>query len=558
MKFAFSLIIALIVIALPLTFDPAIPINLAPDNGTLQEHDCRLWAAISTGLPDSVLLKNLVLYPNSLKIQAYLFNPDGWGIASYLNFGSEPVFRRGARRASEDSLFDQAVLSIDTIGSHIILAHVRHCTQGCCCGGCESIPDPHPFYRHKNGKTWTFAHNGSIPKSVLMNLIGEEYLAQNPPNGSGVPECNPSVPALVTDSELFFLLIMKHIELANWQINDGIISALIELISANNSSSLNFILSDGHVLWAFRKSLTLYSLYDSLNGYTAIASEFTSPSQGNWQSINDYVLIHAQPGLRPESINLRAYMPPVISCHADTSLLYILSRPTCLTGFNVSDPDGNLDTAYSNTGSYNNGKICFNPSPGYNQIVLNAADLYGNQVSCTTIVEATLTDPGQVSGIVSDTNNIPIPNAIISTGDIIDSSDSEGHYIISDLVPGVYEFHFSRAGYTDTSLAGILVTANETAIVDARLRFGCQYVPGDANGSNTYTGLDISYSVNYLKGKGPAPPFICNCPIWGRFYAAADANGNCAFSGLDITYSINYLKGHGPRPHGCLDCPPST
>ncbi|HBC45906.1 MAG TPA: hypothetical protein DCZ43_02560, partial [candidate division Zixibacteria bacterium] len=61
----------------------------------------------------------------------------------------------------------------------------------------------------------------------------------------------------------------------------------------------------------------------------------------------------------------------------------------------------------------------------------------------------------------------------------------------------------------------------------------------------------------YLKGKGPAPPFVCNCPIWGRFYAAADANGNCAFSGLDITYSINYLKGHGPQPHGCQDCPPS-
>jgi hypothetical protein len=86
---------------------------------------------------------------------------------------------------------------------------------------------------------------------------------------------------------------------------------------------------------------------------------------------------------------------------------------------------------------------------------------------------------------------------------------------------------------------------------------GCQYVPGDANGNGTANGLDVGYSVNWLKGGPLAPPNTCDCPPNGVIYAAADANGNCSFNGLDVTYLVNFLKGSPLAPTGCDDCPPA-
>ena len=86
---------------------------------------------------------------------------------------------------------------------------------------------------------------------------------------------------------------------------------------------------------------------------------------------------------------------------------------------------------------------------------------------------------------------------------------------------------------------------------------GCAYFLGDSNGNGEFNGLDVSFSVNYLKGFGPEPPNTCDCPPNGVIYAAADANGNCIFNGIDVTYGVNYLKGSGPLPLGCPDCPPA-
>src|SRR5512147_576165 len=40
----------------------------------------------------------------------------------------------------------------------------------------------------------------------------------------------------------------------------------------------------------------------------------------------------------------------------------------------------------------------------------------------------------------------------------------------------------------------------------------CRYIPGDANGVAPFNGIDVTYSVNYFKGLGPAPPDTCDCP----------------------------------------------
>jgi parallel beta-helix repeat protein len=82
----------------------------------------------------------------------------------------------------------------------------------------------------------------------------------------------------------------------------------------------------------------------------------------------------------------------------------------------------------------------------------------------------------------------------------------------------------------------------------------CSYVVGDANNSQSFTGLDVTYSVRYFKG-GPLPPYSCECTPGYIWYVAGDVNGSCTFSGLDVTYMVRYFKG-GPGPVPCADCPP--
>ncbi|OGC89805.1 MAG: hypothetical protein A2W25_02880 [candidate division Zixibacteria bacterium RBG_16_53_22] len=83
---------------------------------------------------------------------------------------------------------------------------------------------------------------------------------------------------------------------------------------------------------------------------------------------------------------------------------------------------------------------------------------------------------------------------------------------------------------------------------------GCDVIGGDANGNGAFDGLDVTYSVAYLKGLGAAPPNSCECPPHGPVYAAADANGDCQFNGIDVTFMVAYLKGVGSAPRSCPDC----
>jgi hypothetical protein len=83
----------------------------------------------------------------------------------------------------------------------------------------------------------------------------------------------------------------------------------------------------------------------------------------------------------------------------------------------------------------------------------------------------------------------------------------------------------------------------------------CQYVVGDANNSEVYNGLDITYGVAYFKGS-PPPPYECECTQGNTWYVAGDVNASCDFNGLDITYGVAYFKG-GDAPQPCPDCPPT-
>jgi hypothetical protein len=84
---------------------------------------------------------------------------------------------------------------------------------------------------------------------------------------------------------------------------------------------------------------------------------------------------------------------------------------------------------------------------------------------------------------------------------------------------------------------------------------GCDYTVGDANGSNSYNGLDITYGVNFFKYGTPAPQ-CPDCPPCNTWHYCGDVNASCNYNGLDITYGVNYFKYGSPAPNPCADCPP--
>ena len=292
--------------------DVSVTIDRSQLGSALPDTNCRMWAAASgTGVPSGVITDNLIDDPNSLKNLTETYNEEGWAVAYYNALGDDPVIQRGDVQAFYDSNYDPAVVAMADASPMIALAHVRNCTSGCCG---PDIADPHPFYREKDGKTWLFGHNGHIDKEVLEGLIGAEYLAANPPNGSGIPECDPSDPDLVVDSELYFLLLLKNIEESNWSVEQGIRDTVDDL----QSYTINFILSDGYTVWGFRKGHDLAYYYDAASGYTAVASE---PSNGaNWTVMEDNTLVILRPGQAPSLVDFEELSQTYLgNIHVETS-----------------------------------------------------------------------------------------------------------------------------------------------------------------------------------------------------------------------------------------------
>jgi predicted glutamine amidotransferase len=274
-------------------------------------HACRLYGVISGSLPEGVLKGHLLANPFSLEELSLMTNVDGWGIGYVPQGSTSAVLARGAVRAYKDPLFENTVLALDTMKPRILLAHIRRCVTGCCAHGEDAIEDPHPFYRIQDGKQWFFIHNGVVDIPRMRELIGEEYLAANPPNGSGVPECVDQV----VDSELFFLYLLKSIQKDNGDVVRGISDAVASMVKSGEKGTMNFILSDGQAMWAFRRCTmetltdlfthTLYYLYDRRKGFTAVASQYPSLLKDGWIAFDNYDLLVMGTNSPPVKINIR-------------------------------------------------------------------------------------------------------------------------------------------------------------------------------------------------------------------------------------------------------------
>jgi len=429
-----------------------------------EDHNCRMWGAISNDMPDNVIYGHLIQDTNSLKNLSQSQNIDGWGIAYYLGFGDAVAVERGAIQACNDPDYDVVVTQMETSKPKISLAHIRNCSVGCCCHGCNTIPDPHPFWREKNNKNWSFVHNGTIDKALLYDLIGEEYLEENPLNGSDIPECDPIDTSMVIDSELYFLYLLKHIEQNSWNITDGIIEALTELLLISTDEAMNFILSDGYDLWAFCKARTLYYLDDSLNDCCAVASMYPSESQDDWQQVNDYELVLLSDDEAPIVMNIGALLPSIAGVVTDEEFNIIENAYVFIEDIPVSDTtnsNGEYFLEYLSLGIYD---VSFT-HPFYSDTIVTGVEVFAG---ITTFLDVVMKYPGTIEGIVTNNEFDPIESVFVFIESISnnDTTDNDGEFIIDSLDIGIYHISFCHPNYYDTTITDVEVTSGNTTILN--------------------------------------------------------------------------------------------
>lgn len=151
-------------------------------------------------------------------------NPDGWGLAWYRD--GRAILHKAPERALDSPAF-AALIAKAT--SSIFIAHMRLATKGSLCER-----NCHPFTREALSRSWVFAHNGTV-----------EGIARHPDSSGD------------TDSEQVFNLLLDAI--ADYR-DEGRIHGTfsgvkngIRTIFARygRGISLNFLLSDGTILYAF-------------------------------------------------------------------------------------------------------------------------------------------------------------------------------------------------------------------------------------------------------------------------------------------------------------------
>lgn len=267
---------------------------------------------------DNLILEEFTTFKN----QGYNF-PDGWSILFYdstvINT-AENVVRSANSTATSNLVFDSTVSAImsSESGAYIAIGHLRNATSGA-----TDIPNPHPFNFDMNDRTFSFAHNGTLPKSTLMDLLTNNggdstWINLHPPATYGHGDWTNSGWEYVIDSELFFFWLLKNIEEVGGDILSGLETALQVLDQAwSNSGQRTFILSDGTNLFLHGSAHNLYytsgndtlpaPFEDVVVHHKAVMSEY--PEEGlasnlNWIPImDDQIVILSQSSLTTYSLN---------------------------------------------------------------------------------------------------------------------------------------------------------------------------------------------------------------------------------------------------------------
>lgn len=211
---------------------------------------------------------------------------DGWGIGGLKN-GAIEFIEKESRNALRSKKYLEAVDTVLSDDCEVIIGHLRKSSVGG-----VSIQNTHPFLI--NG--FLFCQNGTIFESEKIKLKKKfEKLIQGN-----------------TDSERFFAYIMQCIEDGKNKkrtpslIQKAIIDSTNFVRKNFDYTALNFVLTDGKYIWAFRgvneknklvmekMMLGYYTLYQGMSRRSnsmIISSEKIDLKGMKWKQINNHELI---------------------------------------------------------------------------------------------------------------------------------------------------------------------------------------------------------------------------------------------------------------------------
>ncbi|RZN60462.1 MAG: hypothetical protein EF811_06515 [Methanonatronarchaeia archaeon] len=149
-------------------------------------------------------------------------NPDGWGIGFYPDRSGQ-VFKEPFR-ANESGLF-RFLRDYKEVSSNLVLAHIRKKTVAP-----PKYMNSHPFKRELKGRSFVFAHNGTIEDTEGLEL--DKYM----PIGS-------------TDSEHAFCYLLDEIWRHGMDFNFKWLHEVLREI--NKFGKFNCIFSDGEKLYCY-------------------------------------------------------------------------------------------------------------------------------------------------------------------------------------------------------------------------------------------------------------------------------------------------------------------
>lgn len=217
---------------------------------------------------------------------------DGWGISGY-SAGRAVYFERRADPVTEGrELFGKALDRARQSQSPVVIAHLRKASEGA-----RGTGNTHPFH----SRDWIFAHNGTV-YGVQASLP----LRDSQPQGD-------------TDSEHLMLWLLEQVHSA-LDTTLALAKVLKKCREQLVFSALNFVMTDGKSLWAYRdygdKHLELgetveerrkyYTLYATrVDRSAVVCSEPLNSISKFWQPITPRTLAIFTPAmLAPQTITI--------------------------------------------------------------------------------------------------------------------------------------------------------------------------------------------------------------------------------------------------------------
>ncbi len=226
----------------------------------------------------------LVDAPNSLVKQSYADdtgrpNPDGWGMAYYINGELDIV--KMPNPAFEDTHFRFLARHVN---ANVLFAHVRRKSYGV-----VRYENTHPFKK----LDWVFMHNGNVPRLDQVKA----YFDERTPLG------NDFQPVGETDSEYIFMQLLNRFQQFQAQTVEERFDIVkeflleIEAITPREEQhhlALNIFLTNGQQFFAYRRNRTL--MYTRFTEGWLLATEATDKKY-KWRGVKEGTfLVGGEPG----------------------------------------------------------------------------------------------------------------------------------------------------------------------------------------------------------------------------------------------------------------------